>query len=236
MLTKIIIIILIIQILDNIITMLYASIAKKYHARLKANEHNRINEYSDKTQGSSLLRRLYVFYGGWVRYKIICLGRVPSHTYRKCKLKFIYRMNIGTKTVIYGGFEFRDPWNIRIGDRSIIGDEAKMDGRNGIDIGADVNMSTGVWIWTEQHDINDPFFGTNNKGGKVTVLDKAWIGSRVTMLPGIRVGYGAVLASGAVVTKDCDEYSVNGGVPSQKIGERSHDLRYSFDGSHFPFY
>lgn len=44
------------------------------------------------------------------------------------------------------------PNNIIIGRGSIIGDQAVLDARNGIELGENVNFSTGVWIWTEQHD------------------------------------------------------------------------------------
>lgn len=145
-------------------------------------------------------------------------------------------MIIGEKAIIYGGFEIRTPWNIEIGEGSIIGDESKLDGRNGIKIGKNVNFSTGVWIWTEQHDINDPLFATNDEGGKVIIDDHVWISARTTILPGTHIGEGAVVAAGAVVTKNCDEFSVYGGIPAKKIGERNTDLKYSFDGSHLPFY
>jgi len=60
----------------------------------------------------------------------------------------------------------------------------------------------------------------------VTIHDYACIGSRVTILPRVTIGYGAVVASGAVVTKDVAPYAVVGGVPAKFIRERSHDLRY----------
>lgn len=83
-------------------------------------------------------------------------------------------MDISKTAVIYGGFEIRAPWKIKIDDGSVIGDECKLDGRNGIKIGKNVNFSTGVWIWTEQHDINDANFESNNSGGPVIIRDRAW--------------------------------------------------------------
>ena len=53
------------------------------------------------------------------------------------------------------------------------------------------------------------------------------IGSRVTILPGVHIHKGAVVASGAVVTKDVGEYEVVGGVPAKLIRMRSKDLRYT---------
>ncbi|MEN8662498.1 MAG: CatB-related O-acetyltransferase [Lentimonas sp.] len=47
-----------------------------------------------------------------------------------------------------------------------------------------------------------------------------WIGARVTILGGVRIGHGAVIATGSVVTKDVDPYSIVGGVPAKHIRHR----------------
>lgn len=76
---------------------------------------------------------------------------------------------------------------------------------------------------------------SNNKGGKVIIEDRAWISSRTVLLPSVHIGEGAVIAAGAVVTKDCEAFGVYGGVPARKIGKRSHELYYEFNGIHDPF-
>ena len=65
---------------------------------------------------------------------------------------------------VYYGTEFRTPWKISIGAGTIIGDQCILDGRNGIEIGRNVNFSTGVWIWTMQHDYNAVDFSLSAKG------------------------------------------------------------------------
>jgi len=75
-----------------------------------------------------------------------------------------------------------------------------------------------------QHDPNDPNFGVIS--GKVIVEDYAWISSRTTILPGVTIGYGAVIAAGAVVTKSVEAFTIVGGVPAKKIGERNQELNY----------
>lgn len=145
------------------------------------------------------------------------IGKFPSQRIRKFTLSHIYRMHIAKTAVLYGGFEIRAPWKIKIGGGSVIGEESKLDGRNGIIINKNVNFSTGVWIWTEQHDYNDEFFTTNDKGGRVVIENRAWISCRTIILPGITIGEGACVAAGAVVTKDIEPYSVVGGVPAEKI-------------------
>ena len=173
---------------------------------------------------------------GWNMYSIERLGRFPFQRYRIFILRHIYRMDIDDRVVIYHGFHIRAPWNIRIGKGTVVGDGATLDGRNGLIIGENVNISTDVYIYTEQHDVNDPYFESGNSGGKVVVGNRAWLSSRTTVLPKVEIGEGAVLASGALATKDIEPYGIYGGVPCKKIGERTKDLRYEFDGSFIPFY
>lgn len=56
--------------------------------------------------------------------------------------------------------------------------------------------------------------------------DYDYIGSRVTILPGVNIGEGAVVATGAVVTKSVAPYSIVGGVPAMVIGKHRQDLAY----------
>jgi len=73
------------------------------------------------------------------------------------------------------------------------------------------------------------------KGAPVIIEDYAWVSSRTTLLPGVTIGKGAVVAAGAVVTKSVEPYTVVGGVPAKKIGERSKELNYKLSSS-VPFF
>jgi len=48
----------------------------------------------------------------------------------------------------------------------------------------------------------------------------------------VTIGEGAVIAAGSVVTKNVEPFSIVGGVPAKKIGDRSRDLQYQFNGEH----
>jgi acetyltransferase-like isoleucine patch superfamily enzyme len=174
--------------------------------------------------------RVWLLLHGAKYLMLFGIGRIPSH-FLRCSFYTFFGMHIGSKATIYSGAEIRRPECIVIGDGTIIGHDAKLDGRHGICIGKNVNFSTGVWIWTAQHDYNDPAFG--DIGGTVTIGDNAWLSCRVTILPNVTIGEGAVVAAGAVVTKDVEAYTVVGGIPAKKIGERSRNVEY-FLGDSLP--
>jgi putative colanic acid biosynthesis acetyltransferase WcaF len=82
-------------------------------------------------------------------------------------------------------------------------------------------------IYTLQHDTDSPEFAV--VGGPVVIEDYVYVGPRVIILPNVRIGRGAVIAAGAVVTKDIPPYAIVGGVPARFIRERTHELHYRPD-------
>ena len=67
------------------------------------------------------------------------------------------------------------------------------------------------------------------KGGDIIINDFVWIASRVTILPGVEIGKGAVIATGAVVTKNVKPMDIVGGVPAKTIGKRKSKLKYKIN-------
>ena len=76
-------------------------------------------------------------------------------------------------------------------------------------------IAPGVRIATINHDMNERH--TTYTYGKVHIKKNAWIGMNVTICPGVTIGKYAVVAAGAVVTKDVPDYAVAGGVPAKII-------------------
>jgi len=145
------------------------------------------------------------------------VGCVPCHTFRK----LFYRLagiKIGRGSTIHTGARFYDPRNITIGEDSIIGEGVVLDGRDKLLIGNHVDIASYVLIYNSEHDILDPQFKAREE--KVLIKDYVFVGPRVTILPGVSVGMGAVIAAGAVVTKNVGDYEIVGGVPAKNIGER----------------
>lgn len=144
-------------------------------------------------------------------------GCVPSHLFRL----LIYKMagiKIGRGSRIHMGARFFYPANIQIGQGSIIGDHAFLDGRDKLIIGDHTDIASGVMIYNSEHDINSDDFHAIS--GPVEIGDFVFIGPRAIILPGVKIGKGAVVAAGAVVTKDVGEFQIVGGVPAEVIGER----------------
>lgn len=176
------------------------------------------------------------YVNGLIRFYIFICSRIYSHAIRNLVYRHVLLMNLGREVAIYYDCEIRSPQNITIGDGSIIGDHVILDGRNGITIGSNVNFSSYVSIWTEQHDHRDPWFrcGTQKKN-PVKIGNRAWIGPNTIILHSVNIGEGAVVAAGAVVTKDVPPFSIVAGVPAKIIGERNKDLRYELHGGNLPF-
>ena len=86
---------------------------------------------------------------------------------------------------------------------------------NRIEFEDGVMAAPGLRITTINHDMYDRHITYTY--GKVTVKKNAWLGLGCTICPGVTIGKYAVVAAGAVVTKDVPDYAVVGGVPAKVI-------------------
>ena len=172
-----------------------------------------------------------ILIGGGDRFVLEYISMIPSNHFRKW-LYMGLGASISPKVVFHYKTELRSPQKLIVGTGSIIGDNALLDARNGLVIESDVNISSNVSIYTEQHDHRDPYFGCpKNRRMDVFIEKYAWLGSNVIILPGVTIGEGAVCCAGCVVTKDIEPYAVVAGIPAKKVGERTRNLKYHFDGS-----
>ncbi len=145
------------------------------------------------------------------------VGCVPVHEIRR----FFYRiegMKIGRGSSIHMGAVFYKARNIKIGQDTIIGENAVLDGRDSLIIGNHVDIASEVMIYNAEHDVNDEKFKAII--APVEIGDFVFIGPRAIILPGVKIGRGAVVGAGAVVTKNVGEFEIVGGVPAKVIGTR----------------
>lgn len=167
------------------------------------------------------------FFNYWLDFKLMLLrlaGHIPSHFTRN----LIYRMSgvkLGKGSVIHMWANFFEPKNIIIGDDTIIGNNAFLDGREKLKIGSHVDIASEVMIYNSEHDLESATFEAYEE--PVEIGDYVFIGPRVIILPGVKIGKGAVVAAGAVVTKDVPDFAIVGGIPAKIIGERKNKrLKY----------
>jgi maltose O-acetyltransferase len=160
------------------------------------------------------------FYNYYLDLKVALLwawGYIPSHEIRKLIFD-LAGVTIGEGSTIHIGVRFYQPKNITIGKGTIIGDHATLDGRAKLTIGDHVDIASEVMIFNGQHDIHSETFDPVEK--QVTIEDYVFIGPRAIILPGVKIKQGAVVAAGAVVTKDVAEKTIVAGVPAEPIGTR----------------
>lgn len=91
-----------------------------------------------------------------------------------------------------------------------------------ITVGDHVTIAHNVVITTATHEIGD---GAGRAGpgvlAPVAIESGCWLGTRVTVLPGVTIGRGCIIAAGAVVTADCAPDGLYGGVPAKRIRDLS---------------
>jgi acetyltransferase-like isoleucine patch superfamily enzyme len=144
------------------------------------------------------------------------------------------QFNLGKQSIFEGLFIFdKENAKIKIGNRTFIGGETKIIAASEVEVGDDVLISWGCNI--VDHDSHATNFEKRKddvinwgKGiknwehvtiKKVTICNKVWIGFGVSILKGVTIGEGAVIAAGSLVTKDVAPYTIVGGNPAKFIKE-----------------
>lgn len=147
----------------------------------------------------------------------IAVNGIPFHAVRQAYLRAA-GMRIGRHVGIFRGSTIIRPDQIEIGDNCIVGFQCFLGGEAGLYIGNNVNISSFSVLLGGWHDINSPTFAAELR--PTVIEDYAWLATRVTIMSGVRIGRGAVVAAGAIVTKDVPPYAVVAGVPAKQISER----------------
>ncbi|WP_309385077.1 acyltransferase [Cerasicoccus frondis] len=155
------------------------------------------------------------------------VNRIPSHTLRNAYYQYVMGFELPAKPSLLMGLRFNAAKGFRIEAGSVVNQFCSLDTRGGITIGASVSISPEVSIITADHDLQDAGFAGRVRG--VTIEDYVFVGARATILPGVTLGEGSVVAAGAVVTKSTDPYTIVGGVPARVIGQRSRSLHYQLN-------
>lgn len=148
----------------------------------------------------------------------------PSARVRHFFYRNAMKIDIAPGAFLMSGIWFDTRGNCSIGNNSVINQGCRLDNRGGIRIEGNVSISPEVHLITGDHDIESPF--CSGRRAPITIRSLAFIGSRATILPGVTIGEGAVVAACACVTKDVEPYTLVGGVPAREIRKRNRNLDY----------
>lgn len=160
---------------------------------------------------AGLLRRLLSW---WriARSRSVCQVGVDVHVGRGCRFWAPVSITIGSHCYI--GKDVTVETNAVLGSYVLIGNRVGFVGRHDHDFSqVGVPVRFGRWIGAKI-DLSP------HRAEAVMIEDDVWIGYGSTLLSGVTVGRGAVVAAGAVVTKDVAPYSIVGGNPAKLLGQR----------------
>ena len=132
--------------------------------------------------------------------------------------------HLGKNSRIYFA-SMTEPYNISIGHHVSINKNCEfITTVSRVEMGNYIMVGPGVKFIAQNHDFSDwtvPMVLNNKyRRGSIKISDDVWIGANATILSGVTIGRGSVIAAGAVVTKDVLTYTIVGGVPAKKIKDR----------------
>jgi putative colanic acid biosynthesis acetyltransferase WcaF len=141
----------------------------------------------------------------------------PLHAWRAFLLR-LFGARIGPSCHIYPGARIWAPWNLECEEAAAIADEAHIYNPSPVRLGSHSIVSQQAYLCGADHDYDDPDFPMIS--APIEIGAYAWICTRATVRMGVRVGDGAIIGLGAVLTRDAQPWGVYGGVPARKIGAR----------------
>jgi acetyltransferase-like isoleucine patch superfamily enzyme len=151
---------------------------------------------------------------------------LPSRRLRKAWLRAL-GATLEPGCVVFAGTTVLGANRLHIGARANIGWRCVLDARGGLRIGADSVIASDTQLISGRHDFDDDEFVAHFD--PITIGDHCWLATRSLVIGGVAVGRGAVVAAGAIVTRDVEDMTVVAGVPAQVIRKRTGNLDYRID-------
>ncbi|MBJ7470897.1 MAG: acyltransferase [Solirubrobacteraceae bacterium] len=121
-------------------------------------------------------------------------------------------------TLIMRGVEILDPDKLQLGRGTVINRHVLLDARGGLEIGREVGVAERSVILTSAHGFEG---GITDHCWRTRIEDYVFINLGAMIMGGVRIGEGAVVAAGALVTKDVEPWTIVAGVPAKKIADRT---------------
>jgi maltose O-acetyltransferase len=150
---------------------------------------------------------------------------LPQHALNRVRTLLLRALGVrvGAKSCCAGPVKITGPGSVpdllSIGTGCYLSGPLHIDLAAGVRIGARVYVGYDVMLITADHERGRSAqrCGTLAPGRPIDIGDGVWIGSRAVILPGVRVGHGAVVAAGAVVTGDVAPNTLVAGVPARRV-------------------
>ena len=163
------------------------------------------------------------FFKSWAK-RLLTMGELLRRNYKRSRL--ICRGATISETAELGTVVANgNKSNLKVGDFSFLG-QVELALHDRIEIGNYVCINDGVKLLSASHKLDDPLW--NHKKAPICIGNYAWIATNAIILPGVRIGEGAVVGAGAVVSKDVMPYHVVTGNPARPTSKtRIADLRYN---------
>lgn len=160
----------------------------------------------------------------WLFYDCF-LSKIPFSIGNKSRIYFLkrYFKTLGTDSSISTGCKILSPESISLANNVGISRDVTLDGRGGIEIGDYTMVGFESIILTSTHKSDRTDIPIRKQGmfcDSVIIGKDVWIGARVIILPGVKIGDGAIIGANAVVTKDISSNTVVGGIPARFIKNR----------------
>lgn len=176
----------------------------------------------------------------WRDWRRIAAARTRVHGYRllgadridqKCligrnvRIDRPHRLEMGQRCVLQDGVWLcieSTTADLTIGSFTFLGKDVEIEVSTKVAIGRQCLIAPGVYITDHNHDIStrEPMFEAPCIADPVQIGDDVWIGAKAVILPGVKIGSGAVIAAGAVVTRSVESGAVMAGVPALPIKSR----------------
>jgi putative colanic acid biosynthesis acetyltransferase WcaF len=141
----------------------------------------------------------------------------PFNAWRLIWLR-IFGCKINGKPFVHQRARIQIPWHVSLHDRSCVGDRANLYSLGEIELGSKCVIAQEAYLCTGTHDFNDRNMSLVT--AKIIVATNAFIGARAFIMPGVRIGEGAVVGACSVVTGDLPPWTVSAGNPSRVIKRR----------------
>lgn len=140
-------------------------------------------------------------------------------------MRFPKNIFIGDDVVVKEGARIcscNESATITIGDRTTVGYHTFIFASSNISVGNDCLIAPFVYLVDSNHQIKRETLINQqpNETAPITINDDVWIASNVTILKGVEIGKGAVIAANSVVNKSIPPYEIWGGSPAKKISKR----------------